>query len=122
MSVARNWTRPKEPSLGPRHPNELDLRRIRRALGQRSRYRYVQPSVEPTGNGYLVRSPCCSRSIDSAGGTIDVALIEWRPDLVLWSLLRKDHAADCWVEDSRFARLADLFDRLNSDPLKLFWQ
>lgn len=104
------------------HPNELDLRRIERALTGRSRYRYVQPSVEASGNGYLVRSPCCSRSVDSAGSPIDIARIEWLADERGWLLMRKDHKAGCWIEDSRFARLAELFIRLNTDPQKLFWQ
>lgn len=105
-----------------RHPNELDLARITRAIADRARYRYVTPEVTGVDGGYLIRCACCSRTVDPAGGVIDVALIQWREAPAGWLLLRKDHAAGNWVTDSSFARLAELFCRLNSDPQKLFWQ
>lgn len=47
------------------HPNELDRKRIERALISRKHYRYVLPSVTPVKAGYLIESPCCSRNIDN---------------------------------------------------------
>jgi hypothetical protein len=104
------------------HPNELDLCRIARALQRRRRYRYVDPAVLPAECGYLVRAPCCSRTVDTEGGVIDIALLRWRDDPAGWSLFRRDHAGARWIADSRFARLPELFERLNSDPDRMFWQ
>lgn len=120
MSVARFWSRQLRPMV--RHPNELDLRRIERALRDRQRYRYVEPRVLPDAEGYLVRSSCCSRNIDPEGGEIDVAWLRWRESPAGWLLMRKVHATGNWIEDSAFARLPDLFERLNTDPERLFWQ
>jgi len=117
MSLAH----PAAPTLA-RHPNEMDLRRITRALSKRARYRYVTPAVEAVADGYLVRSPCCSRGPDPAGGVIDIALIAWRASPPAWHLLRRDHRAQAWVEDSAFARISDLLARLNADPQRNFWQ
>ena len=88
----------------------------------RARYRYVTPSVLPVDDGYLIRSACCSRTIDPDGGEIDVALLVWIEDAGEWLLFRRDHKARCWIEESRYARLPELFARLNADPLRLFWQ
>lgn len=120
MSVARYWEESLE--LPSRHPNELDQRRIARALKQRERYRYVEPQVLPMSDGYLIRSACCSRNIDPEGGEIDVALLRWSDGPPEWRLFRKDHGAGNWVPDSRFARLDALLRRLNADPDRLFWQ
>ena len=120
MSIAPCWQELEAPA--PRHPNELDLRRIERAITDRVRYRYVEPCVLPDTDGYLVRSPCCSRNIAPDGAEIDVALLEWTEFTPGWNLFRKDHQAQAWVLDSRFARLPDLFGRLNSDPDRVFWQ
>ena len=57
------------------HPNDLDRKRIERALKSRKRYRYVTPSVTTTIGGYQIESPCCSRNIDRDGGVVDVALL-----------------------------------------------
>lgn len=122
MSVAATLPRASEVSACSRHPNELDLMRITRAIAQRARYRYVQPSVETVAEGYLIRSPCCSRTIDPDGGEIDVAMLCWDENAAEWSLFRKDHKASCWIEDSRYVRLAELLIRLNADPRKVFWQ
>lgn len=105
-----------------RHPNEFDLRRIERAIASRRRYRYVEPSVLPSENGYLVRSACCSRNIDPEGGVIDIALLCWSETPAGWLLFRRDHAVGGWITDSRFARLDELFERLNRDPDRIFWQ
>ena len=118
MSVAFSIPVPIEALV--RHPNELDLKRIARAITARARYRYVTPEVSAVEDGYRIRSACCSRNIDADGGIIDVALIRW--DGAAWLLLRRDHAAQAWRQDSRFARLAELFTRLNTDPERLFWQ
>jgi len=103
-------------------PNEMDLRRVIRAIRGRARYRYVTPTVRAVADGYLIRSPCCSRTIAPDGGEIDVARLCWSEAPPGWRLLRKDHRLECWVEDSRHARLAELLSRLNTDPQKLFWQ
>ena len=107
---------------GPRHPNEIDLLRVERAIAGRARYRYVTPSVLPVPDGYVVRSPCCSRKVDPSGGEIDVAWLHWIEQSACWALHRKDHRTECWVEDGRFTRLPELFARLNADPQKVFWQ
>jgi len=121
MSVAKYWSETIDEPMA-RHPNELDMRRIERALKARKRYRYVQPDVLPHQDGYLIRSACCSRTIDPDGGEIDVALLRWDESPPGWSLLRKDHANGSWIVDSNFDRLPELFDRLNADPDKRFWQ
>ncbi|EGD60374.1 hypothetical protein Y88_0022 [Novosphingobium nitrogenifigens DSM 19370] len=105
-----------------RHPNEMDLVRVTRALSARERYLYVRPDVLPVEGGYLVRSPCCSRGPDPDGGTIDIARLEWRESVRCWVLHRKVHAEDRWLEDSLFARLPDALARLNTDPERQFWQ
>jgi len=121
MSIAAFWKEPEAATVA-RHPNELDLRRIIRAVAQRDRYRYVRPSVLPADHGYLIRSECCSRNIDPDGGVIDVALLRWSEEESCWTLHRKDHAAADWVPDSQFSRLPELFDRLNRDVDRIFWQ
>lgn len=120
MSVARFWSIGDE--VLSRHPNELDLRRIERAIKDRKRYRYVVPTVLPDSDGYLIRSACCSRTIDAQGGEIDVARLQWSDSPPGWALMRKDHVADQWITDSEFSRLSDLFARLNTDPDRVFWQ
>jgi hypothetical protein len=122
VSIARFWREQAETLVEARHPNELDLRRIERALNDRKRYRYVSPRVHPVEGGYLIRSACCSRNIDPDGGEIDVALLRWHGSPPGWALMRRDHEADAWVLDGAFARLSELFDRLNSDPDRIFWQ
>lgn len=120
MSVAPFWK--SRSAMPPAHPNELDLRRIERAIRDRARYRYVTPRVVAAANGYLVRSPCCSRNIDPDGGEIDVAWVRWCDVQRGWELLGKDHGGDRWIADSAFARLPDLLARLNHDPDRKFWQ
>lgn len=121
MSVAAFWKGAADETPS-RHPNELDAKRIERALRARKRYRYVQPIIEPDTDGYLIRSACCSRTVDPDGGVVDVARLRWSDSPPGWSLYRKDHGADMWHVDSRFARLPELFERLNTDPDRLFWQ
>ena len=121
MSIAARMTHQAEPALQAQ-PNELDLRRVQNAIKARKRYRYVSPDVRAVPNGYLIRSENCSRNIDPEGGEIDIALIRWIGERNEWELLRKDHAAGSWVEDSRYARLPELLLRINHDPQKSFWQ
>lgn len=120
MSVARFWSTGDE--VLTRHPNELDLRRIERAIADRKRYRYVEPRVLPEADGYLIRAACCSRTVDPDGGEIDVARLCWSDSPPGWALLRKDHKAGEWLPDSHFSKLPDAFARLNTDPDRLFWQ
>lgn len=41
------------------HPNDVDRKRIERAIKTRKRYRYVSPSVLAVSGGYRIESPCC---------------------------------------------------------------
>jgi hypothetical protein len=104
------------------HPNELDRKRIERALRSRKRYRYVSPSVAPVAGGYRVESPCCSRNIDRDGGVIDVALLLPDPDSRHWQLFCKDHASGAWRLHSTHERIAAALDVLGEDPDRAFWQ
>jgi DUF3024 family protein len=104
------------------HPNDLDKRRIERALKSRKRYRYVSPKVLAVAGGYKVESPCCSRNIDPDGGIVDVALLLYEADTGAWQLFQKDHANAIWVFHSTHDRLIDLLDHLNADAERKFWQ
>lgn len=106
----------------PAHPNELDRRRIERALRSRRRYRYVRPDVVAVAGGYRIRSACCSRNIDADGGVIDIALLHHDGSGGIWQLFRKDHKTGAWQLHSTHHRLAELTDELNADPGRLFWQ
>ena len=103
------------------HPNELDCRRIGKMLRGRKRYRYVSPGVVADSGGYLVRSPCCSRTIDRAGGEIDIARIEfWKTGL--WRLYCKDDHTHDWKLHSEYLNLKQLLDILLVDSRKEFWR
>lgn len=116
------WT-PSAPRATPGiHPNEVDAKRIERALTNRKRYRYVSPSVQAVEGGYLIASPCCSRNVDPDGGTVDVALLQFVEASASWFLYRKDHGANEWLPYAAYDRLADLLEQLNVDPQRLFWQ
>jgi hypothetical protein len=104
------------------HPNDLDRKRIERALKARKRYRYVTPSVATTIGGYRIESPCCSRNIDRDGGVVDVALLLHDADAARWQLFRKDHGKGVWQLDSTHQRLPAALERLNVDPERTFWQ
>lgn len=104
------------------HPNELDVRRILRALAARSRYRYVTPRVEPVAGGYLIVAPCCSRNIDAEGGPIEIALLRPCPDAGTWRVLAKDHKLGQWHEEAECARLSEALALINRDPDRRFWQ
>ena len=104
------------------HPNDLDCKRIERALKSRKRYRYVTPSVTTTIGGYRIESPCCSRNIDRDGGVVDVALLLHDAEGATWQLFRKDHKNGLWQLDSTHERLPSALERLKVDPERRFWQ
>lgn len=106
----------------PAQPNDLDFRRIERALESRRRYRYVSPILLRTANGYRIQSPCCSRNIDPDGGVVDIALLLFDEREGGWRLLRKNHALGVWELDSEHVRLAELLSHLNEDAERRFWQ
>jgi len=106
----------------PRHPNDLDRKRIEYALRERKRYRYVSPSVLAIDGGYRIESPCCSRNVDAEGGIVDVALIEYREETDIWLLHRKNHTDGAWEFHSTYVRLKELLERLNTDAERKFWQ
>ncbi len=104
------------------HPNDLDRKRIERALKSRRRYRYVSPLVTPALGGYRITSPCCSRNIDPDGGIIDVALICHDPVHAVWKLFWKNHLKGVWELHSVHERLIVAVDELSADPERMFWQ
>lgn len=104
------------------HPNDVDRKRIERALLERKRYRYVEPSVAPATDGYRITSPCCSRNIDSDGGIIDIALVQHVQAGNRWRLYRMDHTAQQWVLCAELSRLRELLQQLNDDTQRMFWQ
>jgi len=109
-------------SAGCPQPNDIDRKRIERALEKRLRYRYVSPKVLAVTDGYRIESPCCSRNIDRSGGIVDIALLQYVRIPNAWKLYRKDHAARQWRLHAIYDRLADLLEGLNADPERLFWQ
>jgi len=108
--------------VGSQQPNDLDFKRIERALESRRRYRYVSPILLKTANGYKIQSPCCSRNVDPDGGIVDIALLLFDKRRGNWRLLRKDHALGVWELDSEYPRLAELLNYLNEDADRRFWQ
>ncbi len=112
---------PREPAV-PAQPNEFDRKRIKRALAERKRYRYVSPGVRVIEDGYVIESPCCSRNVDRTGGCIDVALLRFAPGENPWRLYRKDHDLGAWHLHGTFSGLMELLAEVNADPLRLFWQ
>lgn len=106
----------------PQHPNEFDRKRIERALAARQRYRYVAPSVVAIAGGYRIESPCCSRNVDTEGGVIDVAFIEYHVASQTWRLYQKDHAKAEWMLEACYGRLHEALDKLKEDPDRKFWQ
>jgi hypothetical protein len=104
------------------HPNDIDRKRIERALAARKRYRYVSPEVRPADMGYAIQSPCCSRNVDPDGGVIDIARLEYLEAKRAWRLYRKDHAERAWRLYGEFRSLGTVLDVLNHDPDRIFWQ
>ena len=109
--------------IGPAasQPNELDHRRILRAVGNRRRYRYVEPRVLPAENGYRIVSPNCSRNIDPDGGEIEVALIHFTAASRTWRLFYRDHEARRWCLAGEALQLAPLLAELAADDARRFW-
>ena len=108
--------------MGCMHPNDVDRKRIERALDARARYRYVSPEVRAEEGGYRIQSPCCSRNVDPSGGVIDIARLEYVSGLQAWNLFRKDHARHAWQFYGAFGALGELLQFLNQDPERIFWQ
>jgi len=118
-------TRDKRQSRAVRpalHPNDLDRKRIEKALARRARYRYVTPRVCFDERGYRVTSPCCSRNIDKDGGEIDIALIQFVPRGQAWRLFSRDHDCKEWVPYGDFPSLTALLEPLLTDRERRFWQ
>lgn len=103
------------------HPNEVDRKRIAKWLNHRERYKYVVPAVLPVTNGYLVRSPCCSRTVDPQGGEIDIARIEYL-DNGQWQLSCKDDDQQKWLAHTTFENLPALLSMLVADEKREFWR
>ncbi len=99
--------------------HELDCVRIERALRQRVRYRYVQPTIARGDPGWVITSPCCSRNIDPTGGPIAIAWLE--PVEGAWSLYSRDHVHDSWVLHDESRQLQPLLDEICLDPMRVFW-
>jgi hypothetical protein len=93
------------------------------ALEARQRYKYVLPRVLPQSGlpGWRVVSPNCSRSVDPAGGDIDIAWLEPAAGAG-WRLHARDHRCQAWVLKLQAPTLAAALARLVDDPLKEFWQ
>ncbi len=108
-------------TLAAGQPNELDLRRIQRSLRARARYRYVSPLVIAEAAGYRIVSACCSRNVDLAGGTIDIARISFDGQCGCWCVESKNHATGCWEPQAQ-GRLHEVLSLLNRDPQRRFWQ
>ncbi|MEK6750176.1 MAG: DUF3024 domain-containing protein [Pseudomonadota bacterium] len=108
--------------LANAHPNDVDRKRIERALANRKRYRYVEPLVLATPGGYRITSPCCSRNIDPSGGMIDIALMLYMSSQGVWSLYRMNHPERQWVLHSELARLNELLAQINEDQDRIFWR
>ncbi len=108
--------------MGLMHPNDVDRKRIEKALSSRARYRYVNPEVRAIEGGYRIQSPCCSRNIDKKGGVIDIARLEYVNEFHRWRLYRKDHALHEWQLYGEFSALGALLQLLNRDPDRIFWQ
>lgn len=118
--VMKQWTE-SDRGLSP-HPNDVDRKRIERALVQRQRYRYVSPYVSKEADGYRIESPCCSRNVDRDGGVIDIARLEYLDQGRVWRLYRKDHLRALWVMEGEYSSLTAVLQRLNEDPQRMFWQ
>jgi len=103
------------------HPNAVDRKRIEKTLSERERYKYVAPKVLPDVDGYLIRSPCCSRNVDPNGGEIDIARIEYQSG-DFWHLYRKDDKNQSWRPHSDYLNLSALLASLIADPKKEFWR
>jgi hypothetical protein len=108
---------------------DLIIYRLKRALRQRVRYRYVKPLVLREGQSFRIQSPCCSRNVDPGGGLIDIALLT--PGVAGaggetgaaggWSLSARDHAAGVWRTRLQGQPLDTVLDALCVDSERQFW-
>jgi hypothetical protein len=121
-AFARRGKKPAAQTKIPLHPNDIDRKRIERALAGRARYRYVTPRVSATDSGYRIISPCCSRNIDKTGGEIDIALIEFMPERAKWRLSSRNHANQSWDTYGEFLSLPAVLAPLLEDAERRFWQ
>jgi hypothetical protein len=103
------------------HPNEVDRKRIAKNLAARERYKYVAPMVLDAEDGYVIRSPCCSRTVDPEGGIIDVARLEYQEG-GFWRLYRMDDEKQRWMAHSEYLSLNALLARLTADTKREFWR
>jgi len=103
------------------HPNEVDARRILQALKRRARYRYVAPEVEAQADGYRIVSPCCSRNVDAAGASIDIARLVCEGQPGGWRLYSRNHVEQAWELQGE-GRLHALLEILCADPHRIFWK
>lgn len=100
--------------------HDLLQHRLERALRERVRYRYVQPTVLSEGDSYRIQSPCCSRTVDPTGGLIDIALLV--PHTAnSWCLCSRDHASHTWVVRFKNESLDSVLDLLCVDSERQFW-
>ncbi len=106
--------------------------RLKRALRQRVRYRYVKPLVLREGQSFRIQSPCCSRNVDPGGGLIDIALLTPGAGDSAdeggatgaaggWSLSARDHAAGVWLTRLQGQPLDTVLDALCVDSERQFW-
>jgi hypothetical protein len=102
-------------------PDEVEERRILRALKRRARYRYVSPELRAEPDGFRILSPCCSRNVDATGGMIDIALLVRGAAPGAWLLYSRKHAEAAW-ELQGTGRLHVLLELLCSDPQRIFWK
>jgi hypothetical protein len=93
---------------------------IERALKDRVRYRYVQPTVMQEGEGFRIEAPCCSRNVDPEGGVIPIARLVPAPD-GRWSLQAHDHVAAEWRVHADGLSLGEALDTLCVDAERRFW-
>lgn len=100
---------------------DFTLRRLERALRERTRYRYVRPRVLRDEAGWRIESPCCSRNVDPQGGVIDIARLTRQGPAALWQLHARDHVAGCWVLHAESAQLDELLDVVCIDRERVFW-
>ena len=102
-------------------PNEFDRKCVERALHNRAHYKYVSPRVCAASDGLRIESPCCSRRVETSGGMVDIALLQFLREGGC-KLYRKDHSAGEWKLYGEYNRLTDLLEPLTADPERLFWQ
>jgi hypothetical protein len=122
IAFAGRRRKPTAHKRAPLHPNDIDRKRIEKALAGRSRYRYVTPRVCPADSGYRIISPCCSRNIDENGDEIEIALIQFQAEASSWRLSSRDHKVQSWIAYGEFSTLAALLEPLLTDAERRFWQ